>query len=291
VQGNLAALAPDQLSVVLQYLPDALMIVGEDRRVLGLNAAAEALTGLRADEVVGQRTCQETIACHDRQGRRLCDACPHFEAAASRSTVSSADVTVHGASGLALPVVASYFPLPAEGPGPRKDAVILCELTARPEAGTGVASGSAVVDPETGFYTRERFDALYARERARAERYRSGLSVLRVAVRPRPGPADATPADLDTALRAVAGLLARGLRTVDIVGRCDTHDCAVLLPAATFAVTRTVVSRLETELRGLVERAEIPPTVQVQLGVALSEGYEDLLARSGQRAATVIAGD
>ncbi len=289
MQGNLAALAPDQLSVVLQYLPDALMIVGEDRRVLALNAAAEALTGLRADEVIGQRTCQETIACHDRHGRRLCDACPHLEAAASRSTFSSADVTVRGASGLALPVVASYFPLPAEGPGPRKDAVILCELTARP--GAAAPSSPEVVDPETGFYARERFDALYARERTRAERYRSGLSVLRVAVRSRPAPAVATAADLDTALRAVAALLERDLRTVDIVGRCDTYDCAVLLPAATFAVTRTVVSRLETELRGLVERAEIPPTVQVQLGVALSEGYEDLLARSGQRAATVIAGE
>ena len=29
MQGNLAALAPDQLSVILQYLPDPLLIVGE----------------------------------------------------------------------------------------------------------------------------------------------------------------------------------------------------------------------------------------------------------------------
>src|SRR5262249_28120492 len=81
-------------------------------------------------------------------GPALCDVCPHFEAAASRSTFSSADVTVRGASGLALPVVASYFPLPAEGPGPRKDAVILCELTARPAAGTAAPSSPEVVDPE-----------------------------------------------------------------------------------------------------------------------------------------------
>ena len=59
--------APDQLSVVLQYLPDPLLIIGEDRRILALNAAAEALTGLRAVEAGEARTCRETIACHDRQ--------------------------------------------------------------------------------------------------------------------------------------------------------------------------------------------------------------------------------
>jgi PAS domain S-box-containing protein len=125
VEGNLAALAPDQLSVILQYLPDPLLIVGEDRRILALNAAAEALTGLSGDDLEVPRTCREVIACHDRQGHSLCERCPHLTAATSRAALSQSGVTVHDRAGLSRPVVATYFPLPSSAGEPRADALIL----------------------------------------------------------------------------------------------------------------------------------------------------------------------
>ena len=280
MDANLAALPPGELSVVLQYLPDPLLVIGEDRRLLGLNPAAEALTGLLAADVVGQRTCVETIACHDRQGNPLCAACPHVAAAAAHDTRSDAGIVVRDARGLAVPVTATYFPLPEPSAGPRVDALILCERTVRPGAAAGRAVADAL-DPATGLYARDRFESLYARERERAQRFHGGLGVIRVAVRPRAG--SASPASLDAALGAVAALLRDDLRAVDLVGRCDAHDCAVLLPAASFATTRVVAARLERGLQALGQEGTIPATVQVQVGVAYSEGYDDLLARSGQR--------
>lgn len=291
MQGNLAALAPDQLSVVLQYLPEGLVIVDAERRILALNAVAEALTGLRAADVVGQHTCQELLVCTDRRGQPLCGACPHFAAAATHTAITNGSVTVRRASGLPLPVVATYFPLPARPGEPRLDALVLAEVAGRADALPPGAGGA----PPAGPCSRERFEALYARERERAQRYQSGLGIVRVAVRPRlglPGEAPrprATAADLETALARVGEALVACLRTEDVVGRCDDYDCAVLLPAATFAGTRAVVARVEAALRALEAAGGLPATVEVSLGVALSEGYENLLARCSQRLAPVSA--
>ena len=295
MQGNLASLAPDQLSVVLQYLPEGLVILGEDRRILALNSAAEALTGLRADEAVGQRACSEALVCTDRQGNPLCGACPHLTAAATHTAVSNASVTVRGANGLPVPVAATYFPLPSQPGEPRVDALILAELTVRPAVvSPGARPGT---DPTTGLLSRERFEALYARERERAQRYQSGLAIVRVAVRPRlvaaaddGGSPPVAVADLDAALAAVGELLQCVLRTVDVVGRCDEYDCGVILPAANFAGVRSVVDRLEVGLRELMASGAVPPLVDVALGVALSEGYEDLLARCTQRLHSLTPG-
>jgi PleD family two-component response regulator len=99
------------------------------------------------------------------------------------------------------------------------------------------------------------------------------------------------PAELDAALAGVAQVLQRTLRTVDVVGRCDAYDCAVVLPAASFAGTRAVVARLEQQLGELLGSGTIPPTVDIHLGVTLTEGYENLLARSSQRLVPLQAAD
>jgi hypothetical protein len=292
MQGNLASLAPDQLSVVLQYLPEGLAIVDAERRILALNAAAEALTGLRADDVVGRHTCRELLVCTDRRGEPLCGNCPHVAAAAAHVAVNNASITVRRANGLPLPVAATYFPLPAQPGQSRVDALVLSELPARPAV---PAPGARGADAIPGLCGRERFEALYARERERAQRYQSGLGILRVAVRPRPALADgapgprATAADLEEALAQVAEALIASLRTVDVVGRCGAYECAVLLPAASFAGTRAVVARVEAALRALEADSRVPPPIEVDLGVALSEGYDNLLARSGQRLAPLAA--
>ena len=57
------------------------------------------------------------------------------------------------------------------------------------------------------------------------------------------------------------------------------------MPAATFASARALVARLERRRRELGATGALPPTVEVCLGVVLSEGDENLLARGGQRLA------
>ena len=170
------------------------------------------------------------------------------------------------------------------------DALILAELPARAEMGPPGAGGA---DATPGLCSRERFEALYARERERAQRYQSGLGIVRVAVHARLAPADAPPpprasaADLEKARARVAEALIACLRRVDVVGRCGEHECAVLLPAASFAGTRAVVARVEAALRALEADGRLPASIEVSLGVALSEGYDSLLARADQRLAHV----
>src|SRR5262249_49967174 len=159
-------------------------------------------------------------------------------------------ITVRDGTGVARPVVGTYFPLRSKAGEPRVDALILAELAAR----SGGARASAIA----GLHSSARFQAIYTLAQERAQRFQSGQGVVRVGVRPRPAPTDggapgrpATAAELDAAFEAVAAVLLSNLRAEDVLGHCDPHECAILLPAATFASTRALVARLESRLREL----------------------------------------
>jgi PAS domain S-box-containing protein len=59
--------------IEVDHLPDAVLQLDADRRVVELNAAAEMLTGLRRDEMLGQR-CEDLLDPRGRNGKPLVDS-------------------------------------------------------------------------------------------------------------------------------------------------------------------------------------------------------------------------
>lgn len=58
----------DVLTEFYQQSPDAIVIINEQRLVLGMNPAAERLTGCAAAEVAGRTHCPQLFRCHDGNG-------------------------------------------------------------------------------------------------------------------------------------------------------------------------------------------------------------------------------
>lgn len=121
---------------------------------------------------------------------------------------------------------------------------------------------SSIVDPVTGLYSRDYFDARLDEELSRAARHQLEVSVVRVTV------SDSIP---EAALFArVAQTVKGSMRRADIVARTDTHEISAVLPhtgETCFAVTE----RLETRLRNL--QSELPRSFSFLVGSASYPDY------------------
>jgi len=62
----------DVLAEFYQQSPDAIIIVNEQRLILGMNPAAERLTGYVAAEVAGKAHCPQLLRCHNGNGECYC---------------------------------------------------------------------------------------------------------------------------------------------------------------------------------------------------------------------------
>jgi diguanylate cyclase (GGDEF)-like protein/PAS domain S-box-containing protein len=96
---------------LLNAMTEAVYVVDTDRRISYWNPAAEAITGYRAEDVIGHR-CRDGILNHvDDQGRSLCKrACPLL-ASITQGVHVKARPYLHHRDGHRLPVVVSAAPL------------------------------------------------------------------------------------------------------------------------------------------------------------------------------------
>jgi PAS domain S-box-containing protein len=98
----------DTLSVVdiLRSIPDSVITIGADRRIIGLNGPAESLTGVREADAVG-RPCAAVLRCE------ICgtDRCPFDAAYAGGETVTNFNVALRDEAGQTTPVCINTSPL------------------------------------------------------------------------------------------------------------------------------------------------------------------------------------
>jgi diguanylate cyclase (GGDEF)-like protein len=122
---------------------------------------------------------------------------------------------------------------------------------------------AAITDDLTGLYNRRLFDRLLDQEIRRADRFGHPLSVLLLDMDELKAINDSLGhAAGDEALRALADVLRRELRSVDLVSRLGGDEFAALLPetapaAASHAVARLQLALGETKVRGRLLRASI----------------------------------
>jgi PAS domain S-box-containing protein len=86
-----------------------IVIINEERRILGMNPAAERLTGFAADEVAEKAYCPQLFRCHDADGCRCCAGLELFERELERI---SARYQLTRRDGKDVRVVADYAMVP-----------------------------------------------------------------------------------------------------------------------------------------------------------------------------------
>lgn len=231
--GTLKTLQAEQTrwDAVFHHAAEPILLVGEDQRIVAMNAAMEALTGLSAQRV-SERPCYELLQCRDPRGEEACreGACRCLLAIARNEAAPSVDLTVRTVDRYDLPVSASISPIPALPGGRAVAAVIMRDISAK-KAEEEALKAQAVTDGLTGLYNRRYFEESLQREVQRAERYARPLSLLFCdvddfkAVNDRHGHPYG-----DTALRELARLLEKETRASDLVCRYGGEEYALLLP-------------------------------------------------------------
>lgn len=99
----------DVLTEFYQRSPDAIVIINEQRLVLGMNPAAERLTGYAAAEVAGRAHCPQLFRCHDGNGACYCAGKQLF---ASGQAKQHAHYQLVRSDGKDVRVVADYEMMP-----------------------------------------------------------------------------------------------------------------------------------------------------------------------------------
>ena len=97
---------------VLRSTADGVYSTDRERRVLSWSQGAEAITGLRAAEVLG-RPCQEFLRHTDEAGRVLCDTpeCPLTTVMTSGQPIPTRQVYAHAVEGPLVPVAVTAAPI------------------------------------------------------------------------------------------------------------------------------------------------------------------------------------
>lgn len=102
----------EHLDAVYRHTSDAILTLDRRRRVSGLNPAAEALTGWKADEVVGRKGCDEILGCRDTSGSLMCGSnCWGFQSLRLRKPVNYFETAMRDRNGKEVPITASCSPI------------------------------------------------------------------------------------------------------------------------------------------------------------------------------------
>ncbi len=99
----------DVLTEFYQQSPDAIVIINEQRLILGMNPAAERLTGAVAAEVAGRTHCPQLFRCHDGDGECYCAGKQLFASGRARQ---HAHYQLVRSDGKDVRVVADYEVMP-----------------------------------------------------------------------------------------------------------------------------------------------------------------------------------
>lgn len=139
----------------------------------------------------------------------------------------------------------------------------------------------AITDPLTGLYNRRHFESLYERERQRARRDGTPLSLCLVDLDYFKRVNDEYGHEVgDRVLQFVAALLESGLRQSDIIGRLGGEEFVLLLPNTDLEEARELLERLRQTLHeqsatGIKESLEVRAT----FSAAPASPSEDSMSR------------
>lgn len=268
-------------TALLEHLFEGAYIVDSQRRILTWNAAARAITGFEAAEVIG-RGCSNSLLVHvDEHGRCLCDStgCP-FSKVAEGSAVRGANVYLRHREGYRVPVRVRTVDLDGEGELKgamlqlfREDLsaeVLRSELEQMREV--------ALVDVLTGLPNRRAMEQVLLSRLSEYKRHGQSFGVLFIDIDNFKALNDAHGHDVgDDALRMVSRTIAHSLRRHDTVARWGGEEFVAVLSHLDLGAMPSVAQKL----RALVAQSELrtavgPVAVTVSVGGTQARPDDDL---------------
>lgn len=269
---------------LLNNLFEGAYIVDVQRRILFWNAAAEKITGFKAEEVTG-RFCQDDILDHrDEKGRKLCtreDLCPLLRALNSGRKVEE-QVFLKRKDGTRLPVKVRVIPLEGgravEFFQPVQSADELGELVGRLE-------DSILKDPLLGIYNRKALEQELVKLISMKKRHGIESSIVFFDIDDFKQINDTYGHSVgDRVLTGIASTVSAMLRGSDFFARYGGEEFVVLMPATGLQEAVKAAERL----KALIATIKVPidsETIQFTVsagvtGIKVDDTIESCLERA-----------
>lgn len=272
------------LTPILHALNEGVYIVDEHRKISYWNAAAEAISGYRAETVVG-RHCSDNILRHvSEDGRQLClVGCP-LSATLSDGQPRDLVAYLHHRDGKRLPVHIRSI-LFRDEDGASRVLEVFEEVSDRKEMlrELELLRREVFIDSLTDIGNRRYFELSGEARLAahRAQHIPFGLLMFDIdkfkSINDRYGHLTG-----DMAIRMVAGTAARAVRSVDTVARFGGDEFVALIPNCTLEYLAGVGERV----RALVASSWIDLESETPLTLSLSGGGS--MARAGDSLASLL---
>lgn len=278
-------LEKEGLKGIFEQASDGILIVDRYLRLIGLNQAAEVITGWNAAEIVDQMMLGDLLYCTDSNGTRLEEFSlpPPDLAPKNASWTRELEITIYRKDGLHVWVPGVFiFASLSEGnqEGAPYGYVLMRDI------GKKVLEGELIerdrIDPISGLYTRSFFDELYEKEIRRAVRHGGYLGAVIVELQNLEKIMDTgTARGGEDVLGKVARLVRSTTREIDTVARYKGNEFVVLLLESDLSRTNLIEQRIRDRLKAFNTEMQLMPPLKYRIGTAVADqDYGSLLKRA-----------
>jgi len=280
----------ESLRGILDAVSDGVYVTTADREIIFWNKGAERITGYSSDEVLSKH-CYDNILVHmDVLGKNLCfDGCPLQKCIETGERQEAKELFLKRKDGerLAVYVKASVLVLGTE----RYGVEIFGELQS--VAGSTLAeqlkqlSDASIIDQLTGIYNRRYIDTILEQQYGLFKRHFQRFGLVMIDIDKFKSIND-TFGHLagDEALKMVASVLRRSVRSMDCLARFGGDEFIVVCPLVELEGIEKLSERIVEMIHHSVLSSPDHPEEAIQLSVSVGGSMVDYKDKS---AADVIA--
>ena len=265
-----------RLASIIDFLPDAALIVDMDGKVVAWNRAMEDMTGVKADHMIGKGDYEYAVPFFGKRRPILVDCVIHPDLDIEESYVNVnrdgesmdaevPDVWLNGRKSIVWTAVAPIFNTAGEKIGAIETMRDITEQKMVEEQLRYMSTHDSL----TGLYSRSFFEE----EMSRFEKGRIfSVSIIMMDVDCLKQVNDTKGhQEGDALLRRVAQILGMALRADDIAARIGGDEFAVLLPGTDISTAQEIVARLRNALE---ENNRQHPESSLSLSIGVAEGFK-----------------
>lgn len=284
----------ESLRGILDAVSDGVYVTTAERRIVFWNKGAERITGYSVDEVLNKH-CYDNILVHmDVLGKNLCfDGCPLQKCMETGERQEAKELFLKKKDGqrLAVYVKASVLVIGSE----RYGVEIFGELPS--VAGSTLAeqlkelADSSIMDPLTGIYNRRYIDTILEQQYGLFKRHfqRFGLVMIDVDNFKSVNDTFGRLAG-DEALKLVASVLRRSVRSVDCLARFGGDEFIIVCPLVELEGIEKLSERIVEMVHHSVLSSPDSPKQSIQVSISVGgsmvdykdKSAEDIIARADE---------
>jgi|GEM_PF-5812181 len=267
---------------VYEQASDGIVVVDRRLRVIGLNPAAEMMSGWDAEEIVDKMTLGDLLLCSDGDGTRLEEfSLPPPEIVPPKGGwTREVEITVLRKDGQHFWAPGVFIFSTGSGEAGPYGFLLMRDVEKRVLQSEMIEKER--IDSLSGVYTRSFFDELFEKEARRALRHGGFLGVVVIEFQNLGTITDSqNSSGAESAIRVLGQLIRTSTREVDLPARLGFGEFAILLLDSDIAKTARVGQRVREKIELLNSSSHFSQPLKYRIGTAVSDhGYDALLKRA-----------